>query len=92
MLICFLKVTDFSLSRDMSDVSDSYMSTVRGCINWLAPEMLDGNGELKLDALFKKSIDIYSLGLIFLYILTRVEGHKTFRNSCEWNPLTKPGV
>ena len=64
-----VKVTDFSFTKDLSGREGSDMSTIRGNIHWMAPELLDETGQYVRNhcTKYNRSVDIYSLGLVFAY-------------------------
>ena len=72
----WVKVTDFSLARDLSKECTSYMTTVRGNKHWMAPELLDEEGNYAVHLLYKCIVDIYSLGLVFAFVCMRQEGRE----------------
>ena len=79
-----VKVTDFSFAKDLEGHEDSYMSTVRGNVYWLAPELLKPTGELDKQAYFRRPVDMFSLGLLFLYIcVIRAHVQQFQKESCE---------
>ena len=78
-----VKLTDFSLSKDMAGLVDDYTETVRGSIYWMAPELLTMTGGPDKTAFFTRAIDIFSLALIYLFTCIKAEGHGKFSQSCK---------
>lgn len=67
-------ITDFGLSRMLQDETFFVpTATGNGTFGWTAPEVL--RGKVKVDdplrAGLRKSLDIFALGIIFFYVLTR---------------------
>ena len=58
------KIADFSFAKDVDDKESSFMSTVRGNTDGLAPELLTEEGRRAENVTYKRSIDLCSLGFI----------------------------
>ena len=74
-----IKVTDFSYARDLSEQDTSFMSTVRGNLRWLAPELLDERGHYRQHANYTRAVDIYCLGLISTFVSVDHNGRTYMR-------------
>ncbi|XP_024519842.1 probable serine/threonine-protein kinase DDB_G0268876 [Selaginella moellendorffii] len=61
------KVADFGLSK-MNFSSNHYHSHLKGTVLYMAPEMLEGDWEMKSQ--YDLSVDVYSYGMMFAEILT----------------------
>ena len=63
------KITDFGISKQLQNLAQSTMSTTKGTLDWLPPEVLlkiDGTEETR----FTFSTDIFSFGLTMFYTLS----------------------
>ena len=77
----WVKVTDFSYAHDLSGKDTSLMTTLEGNCRWMAPELLDARGNYALDAQqkYNRSVDIYSLGLLFAFTCIDQRGRDWIR-------------
>jgi serine/threonine protein kinase len=69
-----LKISDFGLCKPVSLKGSASMSAVKGTRSWLAPELLkclDMDPEQFLHQSQNISTDIFALGCVFYYYLTR---------------------
>ena len=74
-----VKLTDFSFAKDIRLHPDSYMRTVRGNVFWMAPEMLTDFGVQCEVAEYKKPVDMFCLGLVFIFCLLKKESLNRFK-------------
>ena len=57
------KLSDMGLSKQLNDEQVSFETQMHGCMSWQPPEVL--NGEKRTN-----SMDVFSLGCVFYYILS----------------------
>ena len=71
ILLCNLdtktKLADFGISRTLADDVTSFSNTHSCTEQWAAPEVLDMSSDTKV----RPSVDIFSLGCVYYYLLTR---------------------
>ncbi len=65
-------ISDFGLCKrlDRGNTSFSKRSGVTGTEGWIAPELLDDEHDSQFPKRFTKSIDIFSLGCVYYYVLS----------------------
>eukprot|EP00750_Incisomonas_marina_P007271 INCI14787.1.p1 GENE.INCI14787.1~~INCI14787.1.p1 ORF type:complete len:1005 (-),score=129.93 INCI14787.1:3-3017(-) len=70
-----VKLSDFGLARKLSGSKTRHVVTGAGTEGFMAPEVIDGQGTA---ALYQKSADCFSLGVLLHIVLTRIHpfGHK----------------
>ena len=80
-----IRLADFGLTKYLTDTSQ--MNTAVGTLAWKAPELFDQESGLPIqgtNASYRKEIDIFSLGLVFLYVLASKDFEKKIHaNTCK---------
>jgi serine/threonine protein kinase len=81
-----IKVTDFTFAKDLTisgaSGGTSCMTTILGNVHWMAPELLNPKGQPRPRhaGQYKSSVDIFSLGVIFVYVSVTDKGRAVIRN------------
>ena len=67
-----VKIADFGTAKLIMEDTTSEMHTCAGTREFMAPELFQSNSEGKL--VYKRAVDIYSLGLVFLVLEQAISG------------------
>ena len=59
-----VKLSDMGLARKLGKGQSSYTASVGGTVGWQAPELYSGGR-------ISKAVDMFSLGCIFYFVLTK---------------------
>ena len=71
-----IKISDFGLSKFLSNDKTTLMSTALGTLAFQAPEFWDTVGGGKVA--YRKNVDVFAAGLIFLAMLQVLINHSSF--------------